>query len=234
MLDMGLDAATVDSSGRKARRRTWLSRRVTLAHVAPVLLGMTAVVLVLAGLRDSASTVSIAVADHAIAIGQSVTSADVRWVVVHRGDGQVVGGLIEPARLGGDWVADVPIPQGAPIAAAELSLAADASGLGAMSIEISPARADGGALHAGDRVDVISVASGQAVYVATGLLVLAVGSGTSGVLGGTQDGSYFVTVAIDSATALRVAGAQGVSAVGTGSQVELVKAAASPVGGSGG
>jgi Flp pilus assembly protein CpaB len=222
VLDVDLGTPTVDSgeSGRRRRRR--VGSRLTLAHVAPVALGIVAVLLVLAGLKDRTATETVAVAGQPIAAGQSVTMSDVRWVSVHRADGLVSAGLVGRSGLRGGWVAAVAIPVGAPITANELSRPA-ASGLNSMSIQLPPSRADGGALSAGDHVDVISVASGKALYIATGLLVLAVDAGTGGVLGGIQDTNYYVTVAVDPATALRIAAAQGVSATGTGAQVELVK-----------
>lgn len=225
MLDVGVGTATVDSGRKAAPGRRKLGSRLTLAHLAPLALGVVAVVLVLAGLKDRSATQEVAVASHPISAGESVTAADVRWIVVHRGDGLVGAGLIGRGGLNGGWVANIAIPSGSPIAVAELSSQSAWSGLGSMSIQIPPARADGGALRSGDHVDVVSVASGQAVYVATDLLVLAVDAGSNGVLGGVQDSSYFVTVAVDPKTALRIAAAQGVSTAGTGSQVELIKVA---------
>jgi len=227
LLDVGAGTATVDSGGKAVRRRT-LGTRLTLAHVAPVALGIVAAVLVLAGLKDRSATQEVAVADHAIPAGQAVTVADVRWVAVHRGDGLVADGLVGRRGLVGAWVANVSIPNGSPITSADISPRSAASGLGSMSIQLPPARADGGALRPGDRVDVVSVASGQAVYVASNLLVLAVETGSSGVLGGVQDSSYYVTVAVDPPTALRIAAAQGVSVAGAGAQVELIKLPSDP------
>jgi Flp pilus assembly protein CpaB len=229
LLDVGVGTATVDSEG-KAVRRQRLGHRLTLAHVAPVALGIVAAVLILAGLKDRSAVQEVAVANHAIPAGQFVTAADVRWVPVHRGDGLVAAGLVGRSELIGAWVASVSIPDGSPIAAAEISPRSAASGLGSMSIQLPPARADGGALKPGDRVDVVSVASGQAVYVASNLLVLAVDRGSGGVLGGVQDSSYYVTVAVDPPTALRIASAQGVSVAGAGAQVELIKLPSEPSG----
>lgn len=230
MLDVGLGTTTVDSGGRPVRRRK-LGSRVTLAHLAPLALGILAVVLLLAGLRDRSATQMVAVASQPIAAGQTVTLADIRWVAVHRGDGLIADGLVGSGGLTtGPWVANVNIPAGSTIASAELSPQSASLGLGSMSIQLPPARADGGGLRPGDRVDVISVASGQAIYVATDLLVLGVDTDSGGVLGSVQDSSYFVTVAVDPATALRIAAAQGVSASGTGTQVELIKVASEPSG----
>ena len=232
MLDVGVGTATVDSGGKAPRRS--LRNRLTVAHVVPVVLGIVAAVLVLAGLKDRSAIQEVAVANHAIPAGQAVSPADVRWVPVHRGDGLVAAGLVGRSGLTGAWVANVSIPAGSPIASAEISPWSAGSGLGSMSIQLPPARADGGSLRPGDRVDVVSVASGQAVYVAENLLVLAVDVGSAGVLGGMQDSSYYVTVAVDPPTALRIAAAQGVSVAGAGTQVELIKLPSDPSGASGG
>jgi len=186
-------------------------------------LAVLAGVLVLAGLKDRSATESVAVANQLIQAGQPVSGADVRWVTVHRTDGAAVGGLLDPSSLGGGWVAAVRISPGAPIAMGELTRASGTAGLGAMSIQVPPSRADGGALQIGDRVDVISAASGQAVYIATDLEVLTVDTPQSGVLGGVQDSSYFVTVAVDRATALRLAAALGSSSGATSSNVQVVR-----------
>lgn len=70
----------------------------------------------------------------------------------------------------------------------------------------------------------ISASSGSAAYVATDLEVLAVApSGAGGVLGGATASSYYVTVAVDRATALRLAAAMGASGVGGSGGIEVVR-----------
>ena len=75
-----------------------------------------------------------------------------------------------------------------------------------MSVPVDPEHAVGGALRVGDRVDVIEVQEDRATYVAIGLEVIGINeSGSGGALDGL--GSYSVTVAVDDATALRLAAA---------------------------
>jgi len=220
----------------RPRSRRPVGGRLSLGHVVPLALAVLAGVLVLAGLKDRSATESVAVATHSISAGQALTAADFRWVSVHRSDGSVVTGMINPSDAAGPWVAAVDIPSGAPVALSELTRSSPALGLGSMSIQVPPSHADGGALQPGDRVDVISAASGQAVYLATDLDVLAVDQTQGGVLGSVQDSSYYVTVAVDRTTALRLAAALGASSAGGASTVELVRStgeAASTSGGRG-
>lgn len=204
------------------RRRRRAGSRLTLGHVVPMVLAVLAAVLVLAALKDRSATATVAVTSEAIPAGQPVTASEVRWVTVHRSDGALVSGLLGRAELDEHWVAAVRIPVGAPLTMSELTLASPTAGLGSMSIQVPVSRADGGAIEPGDRVDVISAASGQAVYVAADLEVLAVADQRSGVLGGISEDSYFVTVAVDRATALQLAAAIGASDAEDSSSIEVV------------
>lgn len=209
-------------SGRRPRRA--LSGRFTAGHVVPLLAAVAAAVLVLAATRERAATELVALASRDIPPGAAVTSADLRWVPVRASEGAVASGLLQPQTLESGWVSRVAIASGSPVATGELRRGSPlGSGLGSMSLEVPVALADGGALAPGDRVDVISTASGQATYVATDLSVLAVASSRSGgVFSGIGTGTYYVTVAVDRATALRLAAAMGQpSGIGTG--IEIVK-----------
>ncbi len=207
---------------RPRARRGRVGGRLSLGHVLPLALAVLAGLLVLAGLKDRSATETVSVAAHPVSAGQTLTTADLRWVSVHRSDQPVMAGLLSPSDGPGPWVAAVDIPAGAPVALGELTGSSPVSGLGSMSIQVPPSHADGGALQPGDRVDVISAASGQAVYLATDLVVLAVDQAQRGVLGSVQDGSYFVTVAVDRTTALRLAAALGTSTSGGNNTLELV------------
>ncbi len=218
------DGATGTVPGRPRGRR--VRSRWTAGHVLPVVLAVLAAVFVLAGLRDRSATVKVPVAARAIPAGMEVDTADTRLVSAHRSDGILVGGLLSRAELGGGWVAAVNIGAGQAITRSEVTAAGRAgSGLGSMSIPVPVADADGGAIAVGDQVDVIEASGGGASYVAAGLRVLAVAPAqTSGVLGGASS-SYYVTVAVDRATALRIAAAVGTGAsTGTSSGgVEVVR-----------
>jgi Flp pilus assembly protein CpaB len=72
----------------------------------------------------------------------------------------------------------------------------------AMSLPIGTARAVGGLLQPGDRVDVIAGGADGADYVARDLAVLDVGEGGGGLAGAA---GYAVTVSVDADEALRLA-----------------------------
>ena len=187
-----------------------------MGHVAPVVLAVLAGVFVLAGLRDRASMISVPVAGQNIPAGAVVNGGDTRLVKVHRSDVTMVAGLLPSASLGEGWVAVAAIGQGEPITRSAVTQQAVAgSGLGSMSIPVPVDQADGGGIAAGDLVDVIAPsANGGASYLAQGLRVLSVAaSRTSGALGGSTS-DYYVVVAVDRATALRVAAALGSSSSG--------------------
>jgi Flp pilus assembly protein CpaB len=93
-----------------------------------------------------------------------------------------------------------------------------------MSFPVPRSRAVGGALDAGDRVDVLAVqrTTGRSGYVATNVQVLAFSSRDAGPLLGSDDAS--ITVAVDSAAAARIA-----SALETGTITLVRSTGASPL-----
>jgi Flp pilus assembly protein CpaB len=206
------------------RRRRSLAGRVTWGHVLPVVLAVLAAVFAAVALGDRSSTVQVPVANGPIAAGAPVDRNDTHLVSVHAGDSSLRAGLLPAASLGEGWVAAVAINAGDPITRSEVAhAAAGGGGLGAMSIPVAVSHADGGAIVAGDRVDVIggSAAAGPE-YIAKGLKVLDVANTrATGVLA-TSTGDYFVVVAVDRATALKLSAAlaaSGGSAASAGIQV---------------
>lgn len=204
---VGSDGNRSTPEGSRSRRRG-LRGRLTVGHVAPVVLAVFTAVFVLAGLADRSATVEIPVASAAIPAGAAVNATDTRLVRVHRSDSRLVAGLISASELGQGWVAAVRIEAGDPITRSALTQTpAGASGLGAMSLPVPADRADGGALQPGDRVDVLgSDGNGGVAYLAEGLQVLAVSPPSSGLLSATS-GDYWISVAVDRATALKLAAA---------------------------
>ena len=216
--------ATVAARRKAAPGRRGLSRRVTAGHVFPVVLASLAAVATLAALKDRSATVAVAVARTDIAAGSPISAGQLTWEKVSANSVLAGHGLIGRGQLGAGETAAVSIPAGQPITTAELAMGGAALGLGSMSIDVPPARADGGGIHAGDRVDVISTGNGPATYVATNLLVLAVAQAGSGsVFGASNAGAYFVTVAVDRTTALAIATAQGASSAGGSGGIEVVR-----------
>jgi hypothetical protein len=200
-----------------------------MGHVAPLVLAVFAAVFVLAGLADRSASVEIPVASAAIPAGVAINGTDTRLVRVHRSDSRLLGGLVSANQLGEGWVAAVRIEAGDPITRSVVTQAAGASGLGAMSLPVPADRADGAALQPGDRVDVLgSDGNGGVSYLAEGLQVLAVSSPSSGLLGATSD--YWISVAVDRATALKLAAALNSQAGGgsAASALEVVRSTGEP------
>jgi pilus assembly protein CpaB len=94
---------------------------------------------------------------------------------------------------------------------------------GAMGLPIDPARAAGGLLQPGDRVDVIAGDPGAVDYVVRDVEVLGVSAPGGGV--GQVGGGYALTLAVDPDEALALA-----EALRTG-EVDVVRAAAASGGG---
>jgi len=216
-----------DAATRGPRRRRNLGDRLTIGHAAPVVLAVVAGALVAAALSQTGSTTEVPVASGAIAAGAPVNASDTRLVAVHSGDTAVRAGLLPAGNLSGGWVATVSINSGDPITRSEVSHAASGTGgLGAMSLPVPIANADGGAIVAGDLVDVIATSGPNgAQYIAQGLRVISVPSASSGagVLATASD-DYYVVVAVDRATALRLATALATSnGQGSSAGIEVVR-----------
>jgi hypothetical protein len=205
--------------------------RLTVGSVVPVLLAVLAAAFTYAALQDRSSMTNIVVAKSLVPAGAPVNSNDTRAVRVHSSDTALTQGLLSPAQLGDGWVAAVAVGAGQPVTLSEVEKPSLVPTLGQMSIAVPVVQAAGGKIAAGDLVDVIATnGSGGAYYVAQGLRVLDVAppSSTSGVLGGGS-GSYFVVVAVDKQTALRIAaalGAQGGGAAGNG--IEIIRSTGEP------
>jgi len=184
-------------------RRPLLSR-ASFGHVVMVLAGLLAFVLVLAVLKDRDATVPVAVAAHDIQPGAVVDLDDLRIVQIPA-DSPLVGSLVEPASLRNRPArATRRLPQGTALNRGDVSTNGASVAVRAMSIPISTDHAVGGELVAGDRVDVID-SSGEARYVLRDAEVLAVGSRSSDRGLGQVRSQYFVTVSIDSDSALSLA-----------------------------
>ena len=230
---MSVAAGPVERNGKAVSAAPYLGfgrrwgERWTFGHVVPVVVAVLAFVFVVEGLRDRSAMVSVPVASHSIAAGSAVNSSDTRLVRAHRSDGAVVSGLLSSFALGGGgWVAKTTIAAGSPISESVVARGRPAgSGLGSMSIPVPVDQADGGGIVAGDVVDVIAPSgSGGAAYVAQGLPVLGVDSTrSSGLLAST--GAYYIVVAVDRATALRLTAAlsAGGSSAGTPGGIEVVR-----------
>ncbi|HTT91280.1 MAG TPA: SAF domain-containing protein [Acidimicrobiales bacterium] len=199
---------------------------MTAGSVVPVLLAVLAAGFVYEALQDRSSMTSVVVASSLVPAGTPVDASDTRTVRIHSSDTEVADGWLTPAELGGDWVATVAVRAGEPLTMSEVEKPSLVPALGEMSIAVPVQQAAGGRISAGDLVDVIaSNGAGDAYYVAQGIRVLGVApeSATTGVLGGSS-GSYFVVVAVNKQTALRIAAALGSQGTaGTGNDIEIVR-----------
>ncbi len=192
--------------GPPAPRRPWRTRLAS-GHLLMVVAGLLTFVLVTGSLRERGQTVPVAVAAHDIAPGAAVAPEDVRTVAMSASS-PLRSGLLAPADLVGEGrVATRRIAAGEPVLASALAGAAGPRGLRAMSVPVAPEHAAGGELAVGDRVDVIA-ADEAVAYVVRGAEVIAVAPrrGSAG-LSASTGGQFYVTLAVDADTALRLAGA---------------------------
>jgi Flp pilus assembly protein CpaB len=202
------DTAAPAPQPTPAPRRPASRSRLSFGHVVTLLAGLLATVLVFSVLRERDAGFRATAAAAEIRAGTAVDAGALRVVDVRVPD-DVRGRLVDPAsldRLSG-WVATRTIEPGELLSRGDLRPPAAPSALRAMSVPVDPSHAVGGALTAGDLLDVIEVdEGGQARYVVSGVEVLAVNRPDSGVIGAAA-GSSSLTVAVDARQALRLAAA---------------------------
>ncbi len=192
-----------------APRRRKARERISLGHLFMIAAALLAFVLVVSVLQDRSKTTQVLVARTDILPGAAITPDLVRQVPMPAGSdlATAMAGLGDLA--GGGAIAGQRIEAGDPVTLTAIAPRTDNDGLRAMSIPIERARAVGGELAPGDRVDVISVTGSSATYVAVDLEVLKTQNqqGT-GALGSSALTDYYVTVAVDGERALSIALAQ--------------------------
>ncbi len=192
---------TREAGTSKPARRT-LKRRPAASHF---LVGLAIVmafglnVLALQGRGDSSL---VAVADTAISAGAKFSPELVRMVPVPA-DFAGIGSLVHELDLAGfsGWIVQREIPAGGVIDRSNLAQPAGPGGLRAMSVPVPIARAAGGMMVVGDRVDVVAVRDGVARYVVTGVEVLSVaqlGTGFASI-------DFHLVLAVDAAQTLALA-----------------------------
>jgi Flp pilus assembly protein CpaB len=204
-LDNGL-AAGANGSATESRPRRGFASRVSREQRLALAAGLVAFVLALSVLRDRSETVTVAVARAQIPAATAVTPAMVRGVEVPA-NSPIVDSLVPFDQVqAGEWTTTRSLAPGEPIGTAALSTDVPDNGLRSMSLPVAREHAAGGALRPGDRVDVIDVVNGEVSYAATNAEVLAVNDETAGSVG-ARPTTFTVTVAVDSAAALRLASA---------------------------
>ena len=197
-------AAVVLAEQPAPRRR--LSSRIGLLHLVAVASGLLSFLLILMWMRAGQELVTVAVAGDTIRAGALVAPGSVEFLDVAP-DAAFDGRMLTPdeaTRLEGS-VATREIASGEPILDSDLRPVDLPVGLRAMSVPLDPARAAGGDLATGDRVDIIGTDDAGARYIAVGLPVLAVPGRQDSTFGAS--GTFAVTVAVDDAEALAIAAA---------------------------
>jgi Flp pilus assembly protein CpaB len=99
------------------------------------------------------------------------------------------------------------IAAGEPLVHSALSPAAAPDGLRAMSVPVPAEHAVGGELSVGDRVDVINADGPQALYVVRSAEVIGVAPRRGSAGFSSSSSAFYVSIAVDSDTALRLAAA---------------------------
>lgn len=184
--------------------RRGIFSRLSTGHVIMILAGAVAVVANLAVLSARDDVFSIATAATEIRQGKLITASDFETVDVNVDDETLRDLVLEAdvAALEGKIAART-IPAGALVHPDDFRSASAPLELRAMSIPVNRQDAVGGDLAVGDLVDVIAVSDGVSEYITTAAEVLAVPeAATAGIAGGT---TFYVTVAVDADTALRLA-----------------------------
>lgn len=193
--------ASREAGSSKPARRA-VRRRPTASHFLIALAVLLAFTLNLLALQSRGDTVLVAVAGDAIPAGSRLTPEMVRMVPVASGFVGLQSLLGEPdvAALTG-WVVQREIAAGGVVDRSNLAMPAGPEGLRAMSVPVPVARAAGGRILVGDRVDVVAVQEGEARYVIMGSEVLAVaqvGTGFASV-------DFHLVLAVDADQALLLA-----------------------------
>jgi Flp pilus assembly protein CpaB len=185
-------------------------RRLAAGHLVMLLAGLLGVALTLAVVRRADDTVGVLVADRDLLPGHVLAGDDVRVEQVH-GDASLLAALVPAGRPVDEAVLAGAVTAGEPLLARSLGAPARPGAARTMSFAVARARAVGGALEAGDRIDVVAADphGGGSWFVAGDLEVVAVAGGGGGPLAGGAD-DVTVTVAVDEHAALRIAGALAV------------------------
>lgn len=174
-----------------------LTARFSSGHLVMVVAGLLGMVLAIAALRHDPGGVEVAVAAHEIHAGETVMAADFRSERV-RMPPRLLSTFVrarDVTSLKGR-IATVTIASGEALIHRELRPRAAKSGLRAMSVPIDPARAVGGRLAAGDRVDVLNASNREVSIIVRDAEVLAVDAKGRGGIGETSS-PFTVTLAVD-------------------------------------
>jgi Flp pilus assembly protein CpaB len=177
-----------------------------------IVAGLLAVLVNFALLRSREESFLVAVADRDLVSGTTATDEAFRLVEVRVGP-DVLDTLVvaeELADLTGRIVARS-VAEGELITDTDFVVAAAPLEQRAMSIPVDPVHAAGGVISGADVVDVVAVRDGVAEYIVVAAPVLDVAPSSTSGLG--SSGQFYVTLAVDSVTALRLAAALDVGSI---------------------
>ncbi len=203
--DIAAPSAQRTSTPARPRRR--VGSQLSLPHLVTLLAGLLAMLLVFAVLRGGEATSRVAVAAREVRAGAPLARSALRFTDL-RAPAAIRQQLIGPESLAGleGWIATRTVAPGELVTRGDFRPRAAVAQQRAMSVPVDPAHAVGGALEAGDRVDVIRVLdTGQAVFVVAGAQVLSVNRPDPSTIG--PAGAYSLTLAVSSQDALRLAAA---------------------------
>ena len=200
----GVDGVTVPgASGASSPRRARFSR----GHVVMVVAGLVGVVLSFAVLRAREGDTSVLVASHEIRAGEMVDASDFRSVRVTMTPAVLATVARSRDRSGlVGRIAGATIAEGELVAKRMLRPRAASRGRRAMSIPIDPARAVGGRLATGDRVDVLFAGEQAVSIIVADAPVLAVDARGRGGIGESAS-PFTVTIAVTARQSQLVAAA---------------------------
>ena len=189
-----------------------------------VLAGALGVLLTLTVLSKADNTRPVLVAAHDLAPGTIVNDSSVRTARVHA-DPSVLATLFGAEQLAAlrGRVVTASVHKGELVTRSSVSALDAHAATRVMSFALARARAVGGRLTSGDRVDVLAVDhdSGQAGYVLTGAEVVSVESRSAGALSGASD-DLTIALVVGPSSATRLA-----AAVDAGT-VSLVRSTGAP------
>jgi Flp pilus assembly protein CpaB len=187
----------VDEGGVHGAPKRRLATRLSSGHVVMIVAGLLGAVLAFAVLRSGPPGSEVAVAAHEIRGGEAVLADDFRTERVQAPE-RLLRTFVRPEQvrtLRGD-IATSTIAAGEAIVRRQFRPRAARGGLRAMSIPIDPARAVGGRLAAGDRIDVLFAGDREVSIIVRDAEVLAVDAkGRAGI--GETSSPFTVTIAVD-------------------------------------
>ena len=155
-------------------------------------------------LQDRGDQTLVAVADRPLVAGSPVSASDVRFVSIDSDFGAIDSMITEAAMASFDgWILQGAVAEGDLLSPSVLIEPRAPDGFRSMSVPVAMEHAAGGTLVPGDRIDVVSVIDGEAVYVVVGIEVLGVSQDEGGSLGSLN--RYHLVVAVDSDQALALA-----------------------------